>query len=476
MLFAVSLGFLGSLCCTANDQPRLSLSASSLQPYVGQEVVVTLDIALPRLTVGSGGQPREEMPRLVIPWLEADLDWAEDLKTWSARYVRKDDSLGVLVNQRSTPIYPDRIVPPDGTGDAQLEHYRLAWRLVVPPEDDINEGRLRLGAVKFSWKNLHLASAPLEMRLRRVPPDLAVSPGVQLGVGDFTMRALVEPVQVSLGESLRLTLRVSGRGPLWKIRQPSPRELAAALPPRDFAVEPDGEEWMADQRERRFHYRLTPRSGGLSELPRIPYACFDPDSEVWRHRSTAPVPLSVQSPQPPPDSMASKPIAGPVPTRLRFDLLEDSDLTAPTATWPTWVLWVAWLLPPVSWFLLWLSVRNHAQRLEIRGRSAAARRALTRLRNEPELEPSQLAQIMLDYLRQRFGLHVSEPSAEEIQRHLLQTEVSAEAAEAAGRWWQSTTMARFMQPVQAEQHSPETFALLRKQASQLIGLLEKDCS
>jgi hypothetical protein len=470
----LTIGFLGSLLWTVDDQPRLTLSASSLRPFVGQEVLVTLDIAWPRMTVESSGQQHQDMPRIVIPWLEADLDWAEDLKRWKARYAKKADSPPLLVQQLATPIYPERIALADGE-DGRWDHYRLTWRLVAPPVDDINEGRLRLAPVRLSWKNLALASAPVEMRLRPVPPDLTVSSGIQLGVGDFTIRASVEPVQVSLGESLRLTLRVTGRGPLWKLRQPSPRELAAALPPRDFAVEPDGEEWMPDQRERRFHYRLTPRSGGLSELPRIPYACFDPDSEAWRHRSTAPAPLIVRSPKPPPDLMPSKPIPGPVPTRLRFDLLEDSDLTAPPVTWPTWLSWVAWLLPPVAWFLLWLNARNHAQRLQSQGRSAAARRALTLLRNEAEQEPSQLAQIMLDYLRLRFGVNVSEPSAEEIQRHLLQTGVPSETAEAAARWWQSTTMARFMQPCQAEQDSRETFAQLRKQASQLIGLLEKDC-
>ncbi|MCS6975647.1 MAG: hypothetical protein NZM31_01385 [Gemmatales bacterium] len=470
-----TLGFLMVLGLAAAEEPRLVLSANTPQPYVGQEIVLTLDIFLPKSAEAKLSGQDGDKPRLHVPWLQADFDWAETIEAWANRNCRKADTPALIVEPAPMPIHPERIPSPDASKVEPWDHYRLTWRLAAPAADDINQGRLRFAPARLSWKTWEVTSNAVQLVLRPVPPDLAVSSRIQLGVGDFTLRAVLDSTSIRLGEAVRLTLRVSGRGPLWRISPPSPRELASALPPSLFAVQPDGQEWLPERSERCFHYKLIVRSSNVSELPRIPYNCFDPDRETWRHRSTAPVPLTVLVPPDRSDSAVPGLVTGPVPERLRFDLLDESDLHPSTLWKPDWFAVAAWIIPPMAWLTLWLFRRRNDRRAVLWGSSFAARHALQELEEQRPTDASDLARIVLQYLGVRFALKTAEPSADEIRDHLQRFGLPVEVAEEAARWWQSLVVLRFVQTSQEDDALDARLASLRAQARSVIETLEKYC-
>lgn len=449
----------------------LRLTPSTTQPYVGQEVILTLDLLLPVSIRGTVAPATGELPRLVIPWLQADWEWTEDLENWRKRYTRNTGGLGVLINDAMSPIYPEPVPEAHAGSETRHSHYRLRWLLVAPGIDEINEGRLRLAPVKLIWGTLNLASESVELKLRPVPPDLSSGTRIRLGVGDLSLRASVEPASVTLGQSIRLTLRISGRGPLAKVPRPSLRDLAEALPTTLFALEAAGEDWNASGSERRFHYRLTLRSADVFEVPRIPYACFDPEQGIWRQRATSPVPIKVHVSEP------LKPVSpvrlpdGPIPERLRFDILTEADLDTSAPISGRWMLLVLWAAPPVCWLLCLIWCRRATHVPPLTGWSHAARQALARLDRMANTDASELADVMHGYLRERYALSLTEPTDEELRAFLLRAGIPSDTVQAMATWWHQVNAARFS-PHASNEISP-VLKTLRVAGRELIFRLER---
>jgi hypothetical protein len=295
---------------------------------------------------------------------------------------------------------------------------------------------------------------------------------LHLGVGDFLLRVSVDRSSVELGESLHLTLRLSGQGPLRNLPAPTPSQLARFLPPEKFLVEAAGEQWSADRTEKRFHYLLHPRTSEIVEVPSIGYACFDPIREQWLSRSTAAVPLAVR----PRDEQRSSPGAGlpaPVAGRLRFGDLTEAVLHESPSSPPWELLMAVALLPPMAFLLLagvrWLGSRGQKQAT----RSEAARVALSRLERCSSPTPDELGKILLDYLSDRFGTIPGEPTAEELWRLLARAGLAAPVRHQVLAWWEQVTAARFLPAAGDARQEALTLEQLARQARELVLILEE---
>ena len=106
------------------------------------------------------------------------------------------------------------------------------------------------------------------------------------GFGEFTIRGRAEPREVTLGESLRLTLEVRGSGELDAIGAPR-----VHLP--HFHLQASSEERRADACL--FIYDLAPRRVGNREIDAIPFSFFDP-AVGYRTIETKPIPIAVSAP------------------------------------------------------------------------------------------------------------------------------------------------------------------------------------
>jgi hypothetical protein len=85
--------------------PALSLRASTLQPYVGQVVRLTLELDVP------AGRPGEEW-RVQIPWLTREFGfiWETPPQRWPEQFATQGDGIRVYINERPQPIsVPSRL-------------------------------------------------------------------------------------------------------------------------------------------------------------------------------------------------------------------------------------------------------------------------------------------------------------------------------------------------------------------------------
>jgi hypothetical protein len=448
----------------ADASPRVELSASSLTPYVSEEVRLNVDLWLP---LAQPGDP----PRLTIHWLKAEHDWSQQPEDWRRLYATQPGRGGVQLNDEPGLVFPERIFDDAAAGASKLGHFRLTWKLAAPTPDDVNQGRLRFGAVKMASGGKSLSSPPLELTLRPVPPSLKPIPRVNLGVGDFSMKAEVTPHSLRFGDETKLTLRVFGTGALQTVPRPTPAQLAEALRPGDFLLEPAGDGWNADRTEREFRYHLRPRRADLSELPRIPYTCFEPGRGTYAARATGPITLEIRpaadaSPTPP---RASSPTQ--FPDRLGPVTTDANELLTRPSTWPSFpVLLALGLGPPLVFagFVLfrWRSLSSN-WRAGFQGQSAAAQRALAALRRADAAQPERLGVIVTRYLRARLHLTLPEPTPDELADHLSAVGIDGELRADLLQWWRDCIAGRFMTP------DPVAVAELRRRALLLLPRLDR---
>lgn len=112
-------------------------------------------------------------------------------------------------------------------------------------------------------------------------------------VGDFRVRASAEPRDLVLGQSLRLTLTIEGRGNLESFDRPPLGDLDG------FRV---GGALEERGRERRLlTVDLTPRDESVARVPALHFSYFDPEAARYRTLETQPISILVRpAPVPPP--------------------------------------------------------------------------------------------------------------------------------------------------------------------------------
>jgi hypothetical protein len=260
--------------------------------------------------------------------------------------------------------------------------------------------------------------------------------------GPFVVELHAEPTTLTAEEPLTLTVRVIGSGNLRDLPRPPLGKLESFQP---FAVEDLDDRFVpGDPPRREFRYRLRPRSADVTEVPRLKFVFFNPRLPRARGYQTTysnEVPLTVKprSPVVPPEVVEEVPdwmldpatreeilgresgtfqqwVSG-VLGRLGVRL--DSDPRRSTTSWPLAIAVVA--LPPVicvAWFILWLRANPNAARVALARRSRAASVALRALESAGDDQPRRVADAVLRYLIDRFGLPPSAVTPAEVEAHL----------------------------------------------------------
>ena len=124
------------------------------------------------------------------------------------------------------------------------------------------------------------------------PPETGRPPDFAGLVGPLTLRSVVEPRALTLGESARLTVVPQGPGNLWGAPDPLAAEIADA---ELFRRRPElrfesGSRLLVRVQ---FVYDLVPRREGRLDLPAIRVPYFDPDTLGYEVASAASVALTV---------------------------------------------------------------------------------------------------------------------------------------------------------------------------------------
>ena len=142
-----------------------------------------------------------------------------------------------------------------------------------------------------SEEGLEVGSDPLTVEVRSLPTDSRPK-GFAGAIGIFTLASAIDKDRVSLGDPVRLTCKIKGKGNFSAMPAP-PVSLG-----EDFKVGPpafsfDGSTSTLHQGVQSFEYVITPLRPGLLEIPPIPFSFFNPDNEVYTSLTFSPHPLRV---------------------------------------------------------------------------------------------------------------------------------------------------------------------------------------
>jgi hypothetical protein len=270
------------------------------------------------------------------------------------------------------------------------------------------------------------------------PPIVGQPDHFNGAVGRFQVTASADRVKLEAEDPLTYTVRVSAEG---KVKQPPERPNLAEFPefPASFYVEdigpPAGKQ--IDARTWEFAYRLKPKSTEVKSIPAFPFVFFRPGYLPARLGYmtiyTKAIPITVT----PRQAVA---VAAPVSAPDAALVLADGDLLrqAGDPRLPgAGVLLLMALAPPagcLAWYAVWRRRHPDVAHAARRRRSRAAHEALQMLRRIGEDgDPRELARCSADavaeYIRQRLGLPVQEPTPAEAEAHLRRLGIAQPLAE-----------------------------------------------
>lgn len=224
-----------------------------------------------------------------------------------------------------------------------------------------------------------------------------------------------DKTRVPLGQTLDLTLTVQGANNPAEVKRPPLHDLPGFT--KRFEVED-----LPSTRPGVFVYRLRPRTIEVAQIPRIPFAYYNPAAAEGRQFPVTysdTIPIGVV----PPAEVATDAEMVPVPARFRDP--------SPPRGWspPKGPAWLAGLSSCVlllaGGYVAWWRWRNpDGPRLARIRQTRAVRRVLSRLTSAAD--PDDVATALCGYLTERSGSTIPSPAPCDIQDALLRAKFDAE--------------------------------------------------
>jgi len=186
-----------------------------------------------------------------------------------------------LVGGRAfTTVVLEPLVRADVPGPLELAPVTVTLFYASAFTDDVLRGR-----VPADRHELSVSSHPLVIEVAPLPragrPD-----GFTGAIGTFTLEASARPRELVAGESLALTLVIEGEGDLDAFGAPSLGRLSG------FHVYGHVESGSGEART--ITYDVAPLHEGVTRVPPIGFAYFDPRAAAYRTAWSAPIPLEVR--------------------------------------------------------------------------------------------------------------------------------------------------------------------------------------
>jgi len=249
-------------------------------------------------------------------------------------------------------------------------------------------------------------------------------------VGDWTLTATVEPVNVSAGQPVTFRLVASGRGNVRDLRLPRLGAIAGVRAYDATTADKEAVDKGQVTGTRTLEQLLVPERTGPVEIPALSMDIFDPAQKAYRTLRTEPVTLQVAAA--PEGQATAAPVAqnllaasGVRPIRLRL-----ATATASAAPWTQPWFWPVLGLPPFGLALLLgfsrmrqLFATDPDQQRVRKARSAAARRlrgaqALL-ARGEAAAFYAEIARAVTGYLADKQGVVSAGLTRDELASALL---------------------------------------------------------
>jgi hypothetical protein len=438
--------------------PSLHLSASTLRPYIGQEVTLRLEIELP--------EKSRAVPELTIPWFRKEFGfrWAVLPEEWLRQRQQAQVGLPIRLAGEELAI---RLESLPASGIHSKYNRGLTWKLVIDEPDPLGRGAIVFAPLKLKCGEVEATSQPLTLEAQKLPLRPVGVAQLFVGVGDLRLETSLSAGEVDWNGSLMFYVRATGGAAARRFGEPMPADLFPPTVLDSVRMERLHEKLEADGRT--FGYELRPRSAGAFTLPAVAYSVFDPERGVFESRRTSEVHFRVRSSGVEPTRVPRMPYAdGQVPRRLRAIRL-DSSAVFSDRTWLGYGLaGSAIVLPPLLFLGLWLRRRRLFPESwgsnGDRG-SAAARRALRQLAGRNHAA-EQVAAAVTRFLHERFDVAEGEPTIGEVEAELRRAGLNVELVELTQRFLVQAAAARFGPATDAGED-------LRTRAATLVRRLDK---
>ena len=341
-------------------------------------------------------------------------------------------------------------------------------------------GRRRSGSVfddmfgRVAMETRVLRSDPLELRVRPLPDT---PPGFSGLVGRFDLESRVSQRQLQVGESVTLTLEVSGTGNVQMIPEPPLPELAAVKVYDDKPGSSLERKASGLSGSRTFRKALVPQAAGTLNLPPVRLVYFDPEADAYRTAATPEITLDVLPAEGEEELRLTETLA-PSTGKVAVRILADDILPVYAGIdgiggpeRPTPVQLAVMLLLPLGLYIAaWAAARRrHLYRqdsgLERRRRALArARRRLKRLGGGGNSE--ELSRCLREFLGDKLDLEGIALTAEDARRHLTERGLDRRRVEQVGTLLDRLEAAHY--------GSAEIAAELPGKIAELVGRLDRE--
>ncbi len=236
-----------------------------------------------RLYFKEGIQLRQS--RLTDSW-DAEGFWREELDVETRPIPRIAIENGMRYNMivlKRAAVFPTR------AGAMSIDPLKIESEALLPfaSRDPFQS----LFSLRTRFTPVQLASSTVNVEARPLPAGAPA--GFNGAVGSYTMTVAPDRTQLEVGESIQLTVTVSGSGNLATLDAPV-LDIPAAFELYDPQVTTTLDRSGSRLSGRKtFQYVLIPRSNGTFEIPAVEFTFFDPSSLRFRTRSSSPVSIMV---------------------------------------------------------------------------------------------------------------------------------------------------------------------------------------
>ena len=344
------------------DDTDLFIRAVPSQRRAWQNEQVVIEY---RLFFREGIQLRQS--RLTDSW-DAEGFWREELDVETRPIPRIVVENGLRYN---TIVLKRAAVFPTRAGELSVDPLKIESEAMLPfgsrdPFQSLFALRTRFTPVQLESPEVIIESRPL--------PDGAPD-AFNGAVGSYAVTVTPDRTTVEVGESIQLTITVTGRGNLATLEAPDLQVPAA------FDVYDPDVSSLLDRSGNRlsgsktFRYVLIPRTNGLFEISPVSFSWFDPSQGSYRTSTSDAIPVTVTGTATSPATVMAATNGMPVDDFApMFTSVESWDRTDRTPLHTRWWVWLLIGLP-----LLFMgggfAWHQHADRLATDQRWARGRRA-----------------------------------------------------------------------------------------------------
>lgn len=344
------------------DDSDLFIRAVPTQRSAWQNEQVVIEY---RLFFREGIQLRQS--RLTDSW-DAEGFWREELDVETRPIPRIMVENGLRYN---TIVLKKAAVFPTRAGELSVDPLKIESEAMMPfgSRDPFRS----LFAMQTRFTPVQLASPEVTIESKPLPSGVPES--FYGAVGRYAMTVNPDRTSLEVGESMQLSVTVTGRGNLATMEAPTldvPAAFDVYDPDVSTLLDRSGSRLSGSKT---FRYILIPRTNGTFEIPPVEFSWFDPDTQSYRTSSSSPIPVTVTGTATSPLSVTATTNGMPVDDFAPvFTASERWERTSESPLHTRWWVWTLMLLP-VGFMAGALAWRRHQDRLTGDPRWARGRRA-----------------------------------------------------------------------------------------------------